>query len=354
MHMFTWYSLIRRYVLNRNMKKPRICIVFAGGTIGMVRDSKAKVLVPAKSIKSLIPYVPHLSKYIRADFKKVANIDSSNMQPHHWSEIARTIDKLYDKYDGFVVAQGTDTMAYTASALSFALQNLGKPVVLTGSLIPLSELGSDAANNLSYACMVATMDLAEVCIAFGSRIMRGNRAKKSREVYSNVFHSPNFPLLGEVSHEIKLFGRHNKRNNRKKLKCSPLFNNNIVVIKLIPGFRPDYLQAMMESNIDGIIFEAFGPGNMPFMEESLMPFLAWCRKKKIPVVVLSQMEHGVTDFTAYEAGDQVRKNGAISGGDMTIEACTTKFMHCLASKKKISEARKCMETDIAGELGKRH
>ncbi|MBI4975750.1 asparaginase [Candidatus Peregrinibacteria bacterium] len=137
------------------MVRPKICLIFAGGTIGMVKNPETGVLQPAMDAAEIIRNFPELQKYIQLDFKMILNLDSSNMNPKHWTEIASKIHQIYDKYDGFVVAQGTDTMAYTCSALSFALQNLSKPIVFTGSLIPLNEIGSDGRNNLIYACLTA-------------------------------------------------------------------------------------------------------------------------------------------------------------------------------------------------------
>lgn len=333
------------------MKKPNICVLFMGGTIGMVRDAKTGALSPSEDLGNILKNVPFLSDYADIAFERLENIDSSNMFSKHWELLAKRIYELYEQYDGFVVTQGTDTMAYSASAISFALQNLSKPIIFTGSLIPLSEIGSDGTNNLAYACLTATKDIAEVIITFGNKILRANRSKKYREVYANVFHSPNYSLLGEVSHHIRLFDHHKRRSN-SKLKFYPGFNDNIVVVKLTPGLNPDYLKGLMDDHIDGIIIEAFGPGNIPFLNEAFVQLLQWGKNQKIPIIICSQMEHGVTDFHAYEAGYKAKEAGVISGGDMTIEACSTKLMHCLAREKSLSKIRELMETNMVGELGK--
>lgn len=329
--------------------RPKICLLFAGGTIGMVRNPKTGALQPAVSAVDIIKDFPDIQKFMKLDFKVVMNMDSSNMNPGHWSEIAKTIHGLYDKYDGFVVAQGTDTMAYSASALSFALQNLSKPVVLTGSLIPLTELGSDGRNNLVYACMTATLDIAEVCMVFANKIIRGNRAKKYHESFVAVFHSPNYPYLGELGRPIKLHEWRKKRRKRV-LQFQSKFDSNIALIKLFPGFDPAIIQRAVERKVSGIIIEGFGPGNVPFIENSIIPEIERATKNDIPVVVANQMEKGITNLTAYEAGYYAKKAGAISSKDMTTEATVAKFMWVLAKTKKLPEIKKLMEKDLVGEL----
>lgn len=331
------------------MSRPKICLLFAGGTIGMVRDPKTGALAPASSAVDIIKDFPEIQKLMKLDFKMVMNIDSSNMLPVHWTEIAKKINSLYDKYDGFVVAQGTDTMAYSGSALSFALQNLSKPIVFTGSLIPLTELGSDGRNNLIYACMTATLDIAEVCMVFANKIIRANRAKKNHESFVAVFHSPNYPYLGELGRPIKLHDWRKKRRKRG-LKFQPDFNPNISLLKLFPGFHPDTLKRVIERGVDGIIIEGYGPGNVSFMENSIIPQIKRATDMGIPVIIANQMEKGITNLTAYEAGYYAAKAGAISSKDMTTEATVTKLMWVLAKTKKLSEVRALMEKDLSGEM----
>lgn len=331
------------------MRKPKICLLFAGGTIGMVKNPKTGALQPASSAVDIIKDFPEIQKYLSLDFKMVMNMDSSNMNPTHWTVLAQKIHSLYDQYDGFVVAQGTDTMAYTASALSFALQNLSKPIVLTGSLIPLNEIGSDGRNNLIYACLTAKEDIAEVCIVMANKILRGNRSKKYHESFVAVFHSPNFPSLGELGRPTTLNNWRKKRRKRK-LIYSPNFDAKISVMKLFPGFDPEIISKVVERGARGIIIEAFGPGNIPFMENSIAEQIEITTKKGIPFVIANQMEKGVTNLTAYEAGLKAAKAGAISSLDMTTEATVAKLMWALAKTKKLSEIRKIMGTDLAGEI----
>lgn len=332
------------------MNKPHILLIFAGGTIGMVHNPATGALEPAASAVTLMKEIPELSTITNLDIDVVANIDSSNMTPLHWTKIAAVIEKNYGKYDGFVIAQGTDTMAYTASALSFALQDLGKPVVFTGSLIPLQKAGSDARNNLVYACMTAALDIAEVCIVLSHTILRGNRAKKHHESFVAAFHSPNFPILGELGRPITLHEWRTPRCERP-LRVSTRFNANIAVVRLFPGFDPTIITTLVNKGIEGLIIEGFGPGNVPFLETSIIPAIKQTIDQGIPVVISNQMEEGKTNLYAYEAGLQAAMVGAISSGDMTIEAATTKLMWALAnSNGHPHEVKKIIETNLAGEL----
>lgn len=327
----------------------------------MVKNPKTGAMQPAANVSEIIQIFPEIQKYVQLDFKMVVNIDSSNMSPEIWTKLAQTIYQLYDKYDGFVVAHGTDTMAYTASALSYALQNLSKPIIFTGSLIPLNEIGSDGRNNLIYACLTATQDIAEVCIVIGNRIMRANRAKKYHESIVAVFHSPNFPYLGELGRPIALNSWRKKRRKRA-LKFSAAFDANISVLKLFPGFDPYIIDNVLNRKAHGIVLEAFGPGNVPTLDNSLIPKIEKAVKLGVPFVIANQMEKGVTNLTAYSGGYEAFKAGAISSGDMTTEATVTKLMWALAKTGKMAktatsstasrldEIRKILSRNLAGEL----
>lgn len=330
-------------------QRPKICLIFAGGTLGMVKNPKTGALQPAKNASDIIRTMPEIQKHLQLDSRTLFNIDSSNMNPDHWTILAKEIKNLYNDYDGFVIAQGTDTMAYTASALSFALQSLSKPIVFTGSLIPLSELASDGRNNLIYACLTATLDIAEVCIVFANKIIRGNRAKKFHESFVEVFHSPNYPYLGELGRPTTLKEWRKKRRKRV-LKFHPKFNSNISLLKLFPGFDPIIIDNVINRKAAGIIIEGFGPGNVPFLEKSIIPKIAEATKQGIPIVIANQMEKGVTNLQAYEGGFAAAHAGAISSMDMTTEATVAKLMWTLSKTRKISEIRRIMESDLAGEI----
>lgn len=316
----------------------------------MVHNPVTNTLAPAQSALELVQNIPELDDIADIDFEFVVNLDSSNMTPAHWVMLATKVNDRYSEYDGFVVAQGTDTMAYTASALSFALGNLGKPVIFTGSLIPLKEAGSDARNNLVYACMTATLDIAEVCIVLSNTILRGNRTKKHHESFVASFHSPNFPLLGELGRPIVLNQwRKRRHNNTPSLNAE--FERDIAVVRLFPGFNPDYLTLLINAGVKALVVEGFGPGNVPFLDHSIIPAIEKAAARGIPVVIANQMEHGKTNLQAYEAGFKAYKAGAISSKNMTTEATIVKTMWALPQSRHLGvPVAELIARDCAGEL----
>lgn len=328
------------------MARPRIKVLFAGGTIGMIRNRKTGALEPAGDVSKILQLMPELQREMQLDFEPIMNIDSTNMRPEQWRVLAEHVEKNYNDFDGFVIAQGTDTMAYTASALSFALQSLSKPVICTGALLPLNELGSDGRNNFIYACRLACYNLAEVAIVFGSKIIRGNRATKDNEAFFEVFNSPNFPLLGEITRPIKLNEWRKKRRKRVP-QFNHQFNEHVAVVKLFPGFQARYLKQLIDSGMEGIVLEGFGPGNIP---SDLIETIDYSKDKGIPIVVTSQMMHGRTSMESYDVGYRALKAGAIEAHDMTTEAAVTKLMWVLAQTQKLEKVRKLMLTDFSGEI----
>ncbi len=331
------------------MARPKICVLLTGGTIGMTQSSKSKLLQPSEKSFDLIRKIPEIQKHLELDYHIVSNIDSSNIQPTHWTKLANKIHSLYRSYQSFVVFHGTDTMAYTASALSYALANLNKPIIFTGSLIPLSEIGSDGRNNLIHACLSATTNIAEVCIVFANKILRGNRTKKHHESFTDIFHSPNYPELGELNRPTILHDWRKKRRKRN-LSFQPEFDPKVSLLKLFPGFDPEIINKVVERGAHAIIIEGFGPGNIPFQCNTLVPALEHAIKSKIPVIMANQMERGVTNMKNYEAGHKALEIGAISSHDMTTEATVTKLMWALAQDRSIKSIRKIFETNIAGEM----
>lgn len=327
-----------------------ICIITAGGTIGMVKDSKTGSLVPAENPLQFLDNFPDIKKIANIDLIPVLNIDSSNMQPADWTLIANKIHDNYKYFDGFVVIQGTDTMAYTASAFSYIFQNLNKPIVFTGSLLPAFELGSDAINNLIYACQTATQDIAEVCLVFSNKILRGNRAKKFHESFLAGFHSPNFPELGELGRPIILQDwRFKTRTLAKKLDFKPLFESKVGLLKLYPGISPEVLDYYLNNNYKGLLIEAFGSGNIPFLVNSIADKINQLSEKGVLVAITTQMEHSKTNLNAYQAGVMALKAGAVSAHDMTTEAAMTKLMWLLANHDQ-KKAAKLFYKNLVGEI----
>lgn len=332
------------------MKKPKILLLFTGGTIAQIKDPVLNTLVPAKTPEDILKLVPEIRDHFDIDYHFIVNLDSSNIQPKHWIELAQTIYGVYAKYDGFVVTHGTDTMSYTASALSFALQNLGKPVVLTGSQLPPDALGTDAKNNLINAFRVAAEDIAEVVIVFGDKILRGNRSSKRSESSFDAFWSPVFSDLGRVRLDVELFNHHKKRNNTLKPKLSTDFSEEVFVFTLTPGVKPAYFDMLLGHGIKGFVVEGFGAGNVPSYENSIIPSIKKAVDKQIPVLINSQCAAGVAKVFLYQTGKVAAETGAISAEDMTLEASITKLMWVLGQTKDIKKVRKLIKDNIAGEI----
>lgn len=326
------------------MKK--ICLLTCGGTMTMKRDKKG-VLVPFHSDDQLLVKIPELTKIAKITIENVTNIDSTNMHPDIWTKLAQKIKENYSLYDGFVITHGTDTMAYSASALSFALQKINKPIVFTGAQKPLDDLTSDGRNNLLNALFVACMDLREVCIVFGSKILRGNRATKTSESNLDAFDSPMEAPLGEVRLEPKLVSLQNRTYADSKLSFQPHYNPNIIVIEVHPGLPCTFLEKIIQSGCEGIILKAFGAGNIP---DQLIPALQRANKLHIPVIILSQCSQGMTQMQLYQVGYQTLEAGAIPGGDMTLEVTVAKLMWVLAYTKDLKEIKKVFSISLAGEM----
>jgi L-asparaginase len=336
-----------------NTRKSSILLLYCGGTIGMRQDIRTSALRPSLTAEDLLTYEKQLSEEFDITAKTITNMDSTNMQPHHWSTIAAAIAKDYEHYDGFVVTHGTDTMAYTATALSLALENLGKPVVLTGSQIPPEMLGSDALNNLVHACQVATMDFAEVCIVFGTKILRGNRSMKVSESERNAFISPVFPELGSIRLQPELTLPNVQRRHSGTLKLRNHFKGDIAVLKCVPGLTSEIVNSIINAGIDGLILETFGPGNIPTNEVSLLPSIRLARKKKIPVLISTQCIYGTTRMYLYEVGQQALKLNVIPTRDMTPETAFVKLKWALGQTKDPEKVLEIMENSVAGEMSMR-
>lgn len=325
------------------MKK--ICFIFCGGTITMKRNG-AGALKPFYDAEDIFRFVPQLKSLAQISIIKLINVDSSNIDPAIWTKIARTIYEKKDEFDGFVVTHGTDTLAYTSSAMSYALKNIGRSVVFTGAQKPVEDIPSDAANNLINATLVASKFSVGVAVVFGSKILQGNRTTKVSESSLEAFDSPMAPPIGEVAlqpiltRKVRIFPRSH----------APLlaeFDPHIMVVQVTPGLSRYHLKAIINSNVRAIIFEAFGPGNMP---DSLVPFLQDARKEGVTIVVLSQCRKGITRMQLYDVGLQALRAGVIPGGDMTVEAAYAKLSWILAQTRNPKAIKRLFLTNIAQEV----
>ncbi|MCK5474789.1 MAG: asparaginase, partial [Candidatus Aenigmarchaeota archaeon] len=325
------------------MQKKKILVIGTGGTIAAIQTEEG--LRPAYKTEELISFFPEVSQIANVEGTMLFNLDSTNIQPHHWTQIAEEIKKQYEKYDGFVITHGTDTMQYTSAALSFMLQNLGKPVVLTGSVKAIGE-GSDAKQNFIDSVIVASSDIKEVCIVFHGKIIKGCKARKITNEATkvtnedlDVYSSINFHLIGEMIGTLK----ENKRRkvvfdeNYNGLGCSgknlkvlsKIDNKEVLLIKIYPGFMPEVFNKL--TNFKGILIEAYGPGNIPFEENSILKKIEMLLSKNIPVFIATQNTFGEVNMELYEVGQKALKAGAIPCRDMTSETALVKLMWILGN-----------------------
>lgn len=329
------------------MKK--ILLMQTGGTIAMQFEKTGNKLNPQKWSEVLYREMPELSKIADITVKNAFFEDSSQINRTHWTKLSKLIDTNYDDYDGFVILHGTDTMAYTASALSFALQNISKPVILTGSQVPMSNIRSDARRNLINSIELATYEIHEVAICFNDHLYRGNRSTKMSIGDFDAFASPNYPPLAEVGIQIKLSNKL-LENHKEQRECFFSFDDSVHVIKIHPNLNPKMLEYFDPAQVKAIIMEAFGSGNIPCRGEyNLLPFVEKCRDHHCHVLITSQAAYDSVDLTHYESGKALKERGALSGGEMTMEATLTKTMNLLARGLSDSEFIDTFQRSIAGE-----
>ncbi|MCX7761313.1 MAG: asparaginase [Candidatus Kryptonium sp.] len=328
----------------------RILLIHTGGTFGM--GFKGGTLAPSSFIQRIVEFVPEIRKIAEIESRIVANIDSSNIGIEHWIKIADVIVENYESFDGFVITHGTDTMVYTASALSFMLGGLSKPVILTGSQRPLSEIRTDARNNLINAVELATYQIPEVCIFFNNKLFRGNRTKKLNIWGFDAFDSPNYPPLAEVGVGIEINEENFLKRDEKSLVVSKNFSDRVFCIKIFPGLRVDYLMSLLELDVQGFVIEAFGSGNLPNIEErSLIPFVKNAIEMGKVVAISTQAVYGKVDLSLYQCGKDALDAGALSCKDMTTESAIVKLMFLFG--KYGNDVEKVIEKfyePIAGEI----
>ncbi|PKD44876.1 asparaginase [Rhodohalobacter barkolensis] len=328
------------------MKK--ILLLQTGGTIAMQLNSNGPELDSDRWSDLLYKEIPELSQVADLEAEKVFFEDSSDVNRSHWKLLAESIYQRYENYDGFVILHGTDTMAYTASALSFALLNSNKPIIFTGSQVPMSKLRSDARRNLVNAVELATQPIPEIAICFNDHLFRGNRSTKMSIGDFDAFASPNYPHLAEIGIDIKL--SENILKPTGTLSCNPVFDDSIFVLKLHPNLKSEYLDCLDLGKIKVVIIEAFGSGNMPVKGDyNLLPFLDRCKNQGVHVIITSQAAYDSVTLEQYSSGREAKKRGALSAGSMTMEATITKSMYLLGQNLDQEKFRNQFEKNLAGE-----
>lgn len=278
-------------------------------------------------------------------------LDSSNMTVDDWNKIGEVINNNYCKYDGFVILHGTDTMAYTASALSFMLENLGKPVVITGSQIPLCEIRSDGKDNIITSLMIAGEGtLNEVCVYFSGELMRGNRTTKYSSDGFDAFKSPNFLRIAKIGIKIEINKQIALPKPEGDFNFQRLDNVPIGVIKVFPGIQFELFEKIMTESLKGVVIEAFGAGNTPSEDKGLPEIIRKAKNNGTVITVCTQCTKGAVMLGTYETSSGLKKAGAVSGMNMTTEACVAKLYYLFSKGYDFETISKLMETSIRGEL----
>ncbi|WP_027406708.1 asparaginase [Anaerovibrio sp. RM50] len=314
------------------MKK--ILLIATGGTIASVETEDG--MMPGLDGKALIERVPALKEICEIDTLELMQLDSTNIQPEHWAKMAHAVEDNYDKYDGFVISHGTDTMAYTASALHYMLENLKKPVILTGSQLSLTEEGSDAPDNLITAFTAATNDRPGVYLAFYGRLIQGNAAKKLHTEQFYAFKSINVPEVAvlkngklEYTAEYEKYLKVNSLpSSGDKLKVRDKIDTRVAVVDLVPGYKQEYLRAIVDAGCRGIVLNVFGSGGIPGENSpgNLLPAIDYAISKGVKIICASQCINDGVIMDRYEVGVTALKHGVISGGLLTVEAMVAKMM----------------------------
>jgi L-asparaginase len=345
--------------------KTKVLMLCTGGTIGMlhkVKDDPSTPLIPATwaEIEGYMTAMKDLAFEVVAD-DSMELIDSSDMHPGYWQKIAYKIQEEYDKYDGFVILHGTDTMGYTATALSFFFENLGKPVVITGSQLPLAKPRSDAAQNLVTALTIAAAHgvqvIPEVCILFDKKLLRGNRTRKVSSSGFDGFDSPNFPPIAHIGEHIRVNAHLVREIPKDPFFINPALNANVMLFDIFPGINTAILHSVFDINKDenenkklrGIVLRTYGTGNAPTTKDFLDDIEYATEKRQLALVNITQCNQGMVEMGLYDASAGLIRRGVLSGVDMTPEAALVKMMFLLGQGYKVDIFKEQMQRNLRGE-----
>ncbi|HEV7919872.1 MAG TPA: asparaginase [Thermoanaerobaculia bacterium] len=332
----------------------RVYIAYTGGTIGMKRTRDGYVPEPGFLQEQMraMPELGHdsMPEFVIHEYDPL--LDSSNMTPREWLKIARDIADHYRDFDGFIVLHGTDTMAYTASALPFLLQGLRKPVIITGSQIPLCEIRNDARENLITSLLIAaTHDIPEVCLYFGGKLLRGCRAVKVSADGFAAFASPNFPPLGEVGIDIEVqWELVRKPEEKARLRVHELTSPVVSALRLFPGISPELIRNVLRPPLQGLVLEAYGVGNGPDKDEAFLAALREATARGVVIVDCTQCLEGRVNLGEYAAGAALARAGVISGYDMTAEAALAKLYYLFSRGLPPPRVKREMQRNLCGEM----
>lgn len=344
------------------MAAKSVLIIYTGGTIGMVNDPETGALCPfnferiAKTVPEIKEFGFSIDSYTLPEI-----IDSSDLKPALWAELCEIILENYDKYNGFVILHGTDTMAYSASALSFMLNNLTKPVVFTGSQLPIGTIRTDGRENLVAALEIAAATIEdkavvpEVSILFGAKLFRGNRTTKINAESFNAFQAFNYPPLAEIGIHIHYnYGAINYSPRPKPISAFTEMDTNIAILQLFPGIQTVLIDAVINTpGLKGLILETYGSGNAP-TDNCFLNKIKEASEKGIIIYNVTQCQGGTVEMGRYETSRKLLKYGVSSGYDITTEAAVCKMMHLLAKYPSLNEVKKYLNSSIKGEITMNH
>ncbi|MGE5382467.1 MAG: asparaginase [Omnitrophica WOR_2 bacterium] len=343
--------------MTENKYTPKILVIYTGGTIGMIKDPQTGALMPFNfdALYKHIPILETINCQIDShSFDPL--IDSSDMKPAFWIRLARVIEENYNFYDGFVILHGTDTMAYSASILSFMLENLNKPVVFTGSQLPMGVLRTDGRDNFINAIEIASAredelpTVPEVCICFENNIMRGNRTSKFNAENFNAFLSGNYPVLAKVGVHIRYNNQYILPVNKEKLAVHTTLDTSVAILKLFPGITLNVVQSILKiSGLKAVILETYGAGNAP-TDKWFIDSLKEAISSGITIFNVTQCKGGSVEMGKYATSIQLESIGVIGGFDITTESAIAKLMYLLGEGYSGKELGKLLQTPLRGEL----
>jgi len=351
--MTTFFLIFVLLLFNAPIKiMKRILLIYTGGTIGMKENPITGALAPV-DFAQIEKEIPELHKF-GAQIETITFdpvIDSSNLQPEQWGEISTIIKENYDSFDGFVILHGTDTMSYSASALSFMLENLAKPVIFTGSQIPMGVLRTDGRENLITAIEIAVDGIVkEVCVYFQTKLMRGNRTTKQNSEHFDAFQSHNYPPLATAGIHITYNKTAMLTPTGRPLIAHTKMDSSVVIIKIFPGITVNHLRTILSiEGLRAVVLESYGAGNGP-TEKWFLNEITTAIKKGIHILNVTQCAVGRVDMQIYETGRKLQETGIISGADITTEAAMAKLMYILAYKLSADELKKHLQEPIRGEF----
>jgi len=332
---------------NRPVTVKNLLFLTTGGTIASKHTAGGTA--PAVGASYLLERVPNREKYGNIHVKELMQVDSTNMQPEDWVSIAETCFQGLSEHDGVVISHGTHTMAYTASALTFMLQGLHRPVVLTGAQIPSTEKNTDAVRNLTDSLSFASTGIPGVFIVFNSKVILGCRAKKTSTTSLDAFESINYPVIATIRDEIVHY-RAKPPRQKTPVSLHTHLSNSVCVLKLTPGTNPSILEMIGTMGYRALVIECFGAGGVPFLKRDLLPGVRALAEKGTIVVAASQCPHGGVDLDIYDVGKKSLAAGILSGLDMTTETIAVKLMWALGRSSDPETVKKTMHKNFAGEL----